>query len=210
MSSQAQTSTAQSSLAHSNSGQPSTQAIDLWQTALDNLDDDLKASLNFKNSTKRDILEKTLKVAEDKWQLCLRKRWKFKRHGKEVVVRDILEKIIKWLDHFKAVGISLLNMILLTLRCHGQAYASYSSDTHVFGSTISGLETVSHLIARYAIFEGVHMRRNTAASAELEPLLTKLYADLLIFLARAKKYFQTPTAARMLKATLVNFQTDED
>ncbi len=68
------------------------------------------------------------------------------------------------------------------------------SDTHVFGSTISGLETVSHLIARYAIFEQAHGQRQTAASTELEPFLTELYAQLLTFLAKAKKYFQTPTA----------------
>jgi len=43
-------------------------------------------------------------------------------------------------------------------------------------------------------FEHVHMQRNTAASNELERLLTGLYAELLTFLARAKKYFQTPTA----------------
>ena len=53
---------------------------------------------------------------------------------------------------------------------------------------------MSHLITRYAIFEHVHMQRKTAASAHLEPLLTEFYAELLTFLAKAKKYFQTPTA----------------
>ena len=100
----AQPSPAQSSLAQSSSPQTGIQPVDLWQKALATLDDDLKACLDFKNSTKRDILEKTLKTAEEKRQLCLRKRWKFKRNGKEVVVRDVLEKIIKWLDHFKAIG----------------------------------------------------------------------------------------------------------
>lgn len=78
--------------------------VGLWQKALAALDDDLKATLDFKSSTKRDILEKTLKTAEDKRQLCLRKRWKIRIRGKDVVVRDVLEKIVKWLDHFKAIG----------------------------------------------------------------------------------------------------------
>jgi hypothetical protein len=88
----------------SNPSHTARQPADLWQKALATLDEDLKASLDFKKSTKRNILEKTLKTAEEKKQLCLRKRWKFKRNGKEVVVRDVLENIIKWLDHFKAVG----------------------------------------------------------------------------------------------------------
>jgi len=51
----------QSSLSHASSP-----PADLWQKALETLDEDLKASLDFKNSTKRNILEKTLKTAEEK------------------------------------------------------------------------------------------------------------------------------------------------
>ncbi|KAL8753191.1 MAG: hypothetical protein Q9184_005493 [Pyrenodesmia sp. 2 TL-2023] len=80
------------------------QPPDLWQRALATLDDDFKAKLDFKNSTKRDILEKTLKTAEEKKQICLKRRWKFKVNGKDVIVRDVLEKVIRWLDHFKAIG----------------------------------------------------------------------------------------------------------
>ena len=104
MTSHAQSSPAQPSLAQSSSPRTSLHSEDLWQKALATLGDDLKASLDFKYSTKRDILEKTLKTAEEKRLLCLRKRWKFKWNGTEVVVRDVLEKIIKWLDHFKAIG----------------------------------------------------------------------------------------------------------
>ena len=70
------------------------------------------------------------------------------------------------------------------------------SDTQLFGFMVKGLETASHLITRYAIFEHVYMQRQTALSAELESALTILNAEVLIFLARAKKYFQTPTAGR--------------
>ena len=89
---------------HSTHVQASPQNLDVWQKALATLDDDLRASLNFKSSTKRDILNKTLKVAEEKRQLCLRRRWKVNRKGKELVLRDVLEKIIKWLNHCKNIG----------------------------------------------------------------------------------------------------------
>ncbi|MCJ1387016.1 hypothetical protein MMC17_010145 [Xylographa soralifera] len=206
--SSAQPNPAQSSPARLSSPRISLQPVDLWQRALATLDDDLKASLDFKNSTKRDFLEKTLKTVEEKRQLCLRKRWKFKRNGKEVVVRDILEKIIRWLDHFKAIGdvAAQYEPAHAALPWAGVAV----SDTQVSSTAVSGLETVAHLITRYAIFEHVHIQRNTAASAELEPLVTGLYAELLTFLARAKKYFQTPTAVRMLNSALITFQTDAD
>lgn len=99
-----QPSPGQSTAPQAISSQSGTQPVDLWQKALATLDDELKARLDFKNSTKRDILEKTLKTAEERRQLCLRKRWKVKRNGEEVVVRDVLEKIIRWLNHFKAIG----------------------------------------------------------------------------------------------------------
>ena len=51
-----------------------TQLVDLWQRALATLDEECKASLNFNTSTKRNILEKTLKAAEEKKKLCLRRR----------------------------------------------------------------------------------------------------------------------------------------
>ena len=70
------------------------------------------------------------------------------------------------------------------------------SDKEVFGNTIEGVETISHLVSRYAIFEDLYMQRKTAASGELEVLLVGMYAEILIFLAKAKKYFQTSTAGK--------------
>ena len=79
-------------------------ADNLWRKALDSLDGDLRVGLDFKNSTKKDIITKTLSTAEEKRQLCLRKRWKLNIGSKEIILRDVLEKIIRWLNHFKALG----------------------------------------------------------------------------------------------------------
>lgn len=77
---------------------------DLWQKALDSLDKELKTNLSFPQSFKHDVLKKALKSAEEKRDLCLRKRWTFERRGKVVILRDVVEKIIRWLEHFRAVG----------------------------------------------------------------------------------------------------------
>lgn len=193
-------------------------STDLWQNALAGLDKELRSSLDFSKASKHEILRKTLQTAEEKKQLCLSKRWKFERRGKEIVLRDVFEKIIKWVERFKAVGdvavqydpghASLawagVRFLLQVSRPEKrQVICAYQlqvavSDSHAFGSTIAGLETVSQLIARYSIFEDAYSKRNTAATAELESALTGLYAEILTFLAKSKKYFQTPTACEYL------------
>lgn len=81
------------------------QSQNIWQKALETLDDDLKAHLNFDNSTKRDIFAAAFRAADEKKQLCLKKRWKLKKPGgEEVILRDVLEKIIAWLNKFKTIG----------------------------------------------------------------------------------------------------------
>lgn len=81
------------------------QSENLWQKALDTLDEDTKNYLDYQNAVKRDVLAALLRTAQEKKSLCLRKRWKFKKsNGQEVVLRDVVEKIIIWLDKFKAVG----------------------------------------------------------------------------------------------------------
>ena len=78
----------------------------LWQKAVDNLDDDLKVGLDLSSSNKHNILATLAKIAKEKKQLCIKKRWKFKNvvTGKEVIVRDIIEKIIVCIDKFKCIG----------------------------------------------------------------------------------------------------------
>jgi hypothetical protein len=45
-----------------------------------------------------------LKAVDEKKQACLKGRWKFKKGNKEVIIRDKLEKVVKWVDKFKEVG----------------------------------------------------------------------------------------------------------
>ena len=90
------------SLSHPTGNQGRTQS--LWQKALADLDEELRATPDFNRSSKLNVLQKTLETAEQKKQLCLWKRWKFERHGEQIILRDVLEKIIKWVDHFKSLG----------------------------------------------------------------------------------------------------------
>ena len=39
-----------------------------------------------------------------KKQLCIEKRWKYKHGGKEIIVRDQLDKVVNWVNLFKEAG----------------------------------------------------------------------------------------------------------
>ena len=76
------------------------------------------------------------------------------------------------------------------------SYQAAVSDNQVFGAIVEGLETVSHLITRYAIFENLYIRHGTTTQGDLEAMLMILYTNILIYLAKARKYFQTATASK--------------
>lgn len=80
------------------------QSTDLWQKAFEALDDELRGTLDFNTSSKINIVAETLVTAQEKRRLCQRKHWKVTINGKTIVLRDVVEKIIEWLDHFKAIG----------------------------------------------------------------------------------------------------------
>src|SRR4051794_1692862 len=83
----------------------SPRAEDYWQAAFNRLDDGLKAILSSVNTRKLHIVSAVVRAAEDKRQACIRKQWKYTSpRGEVIVVRDVLEKMVAWIDRFKAVG----------------------------------------------------------------------------------------------------------
>lgn len=65
------------------------------------------------------------------------------------------------------------------------------NDKKAFGEMVENLETVSHLITRYAILEELYLQRYSAARDKLEDVVVHLYVEILTFLAKARQYFQT-------------------
>ncbi|KAI9655980.1 MAG: hypothetical protein M1821_005041 [Bathelium mastoideum] len=188
------------------------QSRSLWLKALESLKGDLKAEFAFENIAHVDVPTVLLTLVQDKKQICLKKRWKFKRsNGEEIVLRDVLEKIAFWLEKFKAIGdiVVQYDPAHSALPWAGVRFILQVAvnDTDIFGSTLLGVETVSRLITRYAILEELYLQRPYNGRAELESLLVDLYKEVLIFLAKARKYFRTPTRVRLLKSA---FQSTED
>ena len=58
---------------------------------------------------RRAALELCLKEANKKRLECLRKRWKIKKlNGDVIILCDVLEKMIKWVNEFKSIADSVI------------------------------------------------------------------------------------------------------
>ena len=82
---------------------------DLWEKALHSLDKDDQNRIerlvpDFKKSSATDVLDDLCAITREKRAECEDKRWKFCFNGKELILRDVAEKIIVWLDKFKQIG----------------------------------------------------------------------------------------------------------
>ena len=64
-----------------------------------------RQEIDFDRSDKRAILSDVLNLVNVKKDQCIRSRWKYKnRNGEDVVLRDLFEKMAKWVNKFKEVG----------------------------------------------------------------------------------------------------------
>lgn len=74
------------------------------------------------------------------------------------------------------------------------------NDSQTFGAMVEGMEFVSNLITRYAIFEKLYVRTVTRSEMEdegknqLTEAIIKLYIAILVYLSKAKRYYGRRTA----------------
>ncbi|KAL8778969.1 MAG: hypothetical protein Q9213_007169 [Squamulea squamosa] len=168
----------------------------LWTRALGNLDEDLRDNLDLTTFTRTNILSIALREAREKRDLCIRKSWRFKkRNGEVIIVRDIVEKIIMWVQKFVAVGDAAMQY---DPDHAAPAWGAFRfvlqmavNEKSVLEDTIQNLETVARLIARYAIIEELHLKRTSAVHDQVQDLIVRLYTEILNLLAKAKKYLQS-------------------
>lgn len=77
----------------------------LWEKALDGIQPELRELIDGAQSNKRAALEIILYEAEQKREVCIRKRWKIKkRNGDIIILRDVFEKIVQCVQKFKELG----------------------------------------------------------------------------------------------------------
>lgn len=75
------------------------------------------------------------------------------------------------------------------------------SDINKFDFVVEAAETIAHSISRFTIFESIYLHRHsvmTKSVQALEEALVRLYASTLVYLARAKQYFEQNTASMFI------------
>lgn len=51
-----------------------------------------------------DMIDHLCSLTKQKRDECEQRAWKLEYNGRQVILRDVAEKVIVWLDKFKAVG----------------------------------------------------------------------------------------------------------
>ncbi|KAK4084375.1 uncharacterized protein Triagg1_855 [Trichoderma aggressivum f. europaeum] len=173
-----------------NSSSPSTfqsQEKSLWEAALRKLPDSERLLIIVENGNKLEILHQILALAEGKKEICLQRRWKFKKkEGEIVIIRDKLEKITTWITRFNEVGSTVVQYdplhaavpwagILIILQVA-------MNDAQTFGAMVDGVERVSSILPSKKLSDVesclliVQLEETEATSAKTEKITQYLSA----------------------------------
>ncbi|KAF2740308.1 hypothetical protein EJ04DRAFT_548375 [Polyplosphaeria fusca] len=185
---------------------------DLWARAATGLSDNDKRNIDFNRPDKLNILVELHATAEKSRQRSVESRWKYTRkNGEVVIIRDVFEKIVRWIDMFKQVGDAAVQ--------YDTAHASLPwagvrfllqiavNDISKYASVVEDLARIAELICRFALTEELYLQGTSKAVKELEKAVVKLYAYILSFLSTAKQYLGQGTVKRTLKSA---FLTETD
>ncbi|KAI0186445.1 hypothetical protein F4808DRAFT_128352 [Astrocystis sublimbata] len=182
-------------------------AEDLWETAVATLSEQDKTALalNLGRTDRSQAIAESLKLTDDASKKCSDKAWRFRRRsGEEVVARDVLAKVARWINHFKAVGDTLVQydaahaaLPWAGLRFVLQVCVDHF-ETHDF--LLEKIPRVAEQICRCELIEKHLIRSPSPTVDELKRALVTLYAAILIFLAQVKTYFQQTTKSTSILA----------
>jgi hypothetical protein len=174
---------------------------DLWADAAAKLSDDDKLHINFNRPDKLNILAELHADAERSKQRSVESRWKYtRRSGETVIIRDVFDKIVHWVDIFKQVGDTAVQ--------YDPAHAALPwagirfllqiavNDSIKFTQVIVGLAHMAELICRYAVTEALYLQGTSKASEELQRAVVKLYTIVLRYLSKARQYFEQGTLSQ--------------
>ncbi|KAH8649711.1 hypothetical protein BGZ60DRAFT_569767 [Tricladium varicosporioides] len=181
---------------------------DLWALAADQLGEEDKRNIDFSRSEKLEPLADLHALTEKSKQECIKKRWTYTRKsGETVILRDVFDKVIKWIDVFKQIGdvVVQYDPMHAALPWAGVRLVLQLAvnDHNKFGIVVEGLAWVAELICRHAVLEQLYLRQASKAAEELQRALVTLYATLLIYLSKAKQYLEQSTAKRIVKSALL-------
>ena len=183
----------------------------LWAEAADLAGDDT-SGMDHSSTGSHVSIEDVHAAVQNKLDECTRKRWKYIRSdGQKVVLWDVLNKIVKWVNKFKEIGDVAIqydpgHAALPWAAIRFLLQASVSS-VETFGHMLEGVELSSKIIATYAEVEHTCLKGVSKLKAQLADALVKIYASVLAFFSRARRYFGQSSGKRALKGAFQSYQT---
>ena len=178
----------------------------LWASALQTLAHSDRQQLTVYDGQDRLAILSDLQVlTESAKEQCIKKRWRFKRpgrNGETIVLRDIFQKMVVWIDKFKQIGDTVVQYDPghAALPWAGLRFILQVAigDIVRFDFVVKGTESIARMLGRYAIFEDVYLRRTSKATTELENALIRLYSTILLYQSKAKVFFDQSSPKRIL------------
>jgi hypothetical protein len=174
-------------------GRNTNSTTSLWDTANAQLDDKTQKILAKVNKGNGCVVDKILREAITQQKVLAAKRWKATIGGKEVILRDVLGKIVRWIDHFKAAGDIAVQFN------SGAASLPWAAvrfllevavkDKQYLEATIEGIEIATQTIARYAAVENLYMDSDFQLHTQIRSKILGLYVHVLSFLGASIQYF---------------------
>ncbi|KAF4902782.1 Ankyrin-3 [Colletotrichum fructicola] len=181
----------------------------LWDIARKRLANTEEAQLAKAAVDNNTLSQQLLELVQGKQQQCMDRRWKFRRsNGEVVVVRDVFEKVVRWLQRFKEVGdvATQYDPTHAALPWAGvrMLLQIAINDAESLGTIAEGIETVSSLITRCAVLETIHLPPHryplSKAHATLQDALVALYTAILSWLSVAGAYYEKHLIKRLLRS----------
>lgn len=76
----------------------------MWEQAFNKLSERDRKTLSYPGTTQQDTLERILEATRKSRDICREKGAKFTLGRKVIIVRDVADKILVWVDKFKQIG----------------------------------------------------------------------------------------------------------
>ncbi|TEY50625.1 hypothetical protein BOTCAL_0275g00140 [Botryotinia calthae] len=151
-----------------------------------------------------DILQDIHNLATKKKEVCIQKAWKYKKSdGTTVIIRDLFEKILVWVNKVKDIGDIIVSYdpghaalpwaavrLLLTITIE---------DSHSFGILVEGLEQISKLIAQCKVLEDLYSQ-SAGDDVGFDEALLELYVAILTFESHAIQIYRKSTSNRLISS----------
>ncbi|PCH02638.1 Hypothetical protein PENO1_036910 [Penicillium occitanis (nom. inval.)] len=185
----------------------------LWDEAANLLSKEDRKYLNFDDqdqttkSSKGQTPQRILEDIESQIEAGKRKQWRFRKsNGDEVTIREVLEKVAKWVNKFKEIGDVVVQYDPVHAALPWAALRFFLmitiNDVERYGSMMEGIEVVAGIIARFSEVEKNDLTGRSNLKTQLENGLIKLYAAVLKYLAEARHYYNSSTGKKLAKSLI--------